>query len=58
MLPPLQRLYQLDRTFAAELDELLHDEGYVDGLLRLPKNELIEFVNYLNDVRFPPVKLL
>ena len=49
----LQRLYQLDRTFAAELDELLHDEGYVGGLLWLPEDELIELVNYLNDVGFP-----
>ena len=54
----VQRLYQLDKSFAPELDRLLHDEGYVGGLLRLPEKELIPLVNYLNDVGFPPVKLI
>ena len=49
----LQRLYDLDRSFSRDLDKLLHDEGYVDGLLQLPENELIPLVNYLNDVGSP-----
>jgi len=54
----VQRLYQLDKSFAPELDRLLHDEEYVGRLLQLPENELISLVNYLNDVGFPPVKLI
>jgi len=53
-----QRLYDLDKSFSRELDKLLHDEKYVGGLLHLPENELIQLVNYLNDVGFPPVKLI
>jgi len=52
----LQRLYQLDRSFSDELDKLLHDEKYVGELLGLPENELIQLVNYLSDVSFPPAK--
>lgn len=51
-----QSLYQLDKSFSVKLDELLHNEKYVDGLLGLPEDELIKLVNYLSDVRFPPVK--
>ena len=53
----LQRLHQLDKSFAQELEKLLQNEKHVGGLLQLPEKELIHAVNYLNDVRFPPVKL-
>ena len=53
-----QRLYDLDRSFSQELEKLLHDKEYVGELLELPGNELILLVNYLNDVGFPPVKLI
>lgn len=46
----LQRLYDLGRTFSDQLDKLLHDEEYVGGLQRLPKDELVQLVNHLNDV--------
>lgn len=46
----LQRLYQLDQSFAVQLDKVLHDEDYIKKLLKLPSNELVELVNYLNDV--------
>ena len=52
----VHRLYDLDRSFSRDLNKLLHDEKYVGGLLRLPEKELIQLVNYLNDVGFPPVK--
>jgi hypothetical protein len=52
----LQRLYQLDRSFAKDLDRLLQDKKYQETLLNLPQNELIELVNYLNDVCSPPAK--
>jgi hypothetical protein len=52
----VQRLYQLDRQFAQGLDGLLQDEKYVGELLKLPDKDLIQLVNYLNDVGFPPVK--
>ena len=54
----VQRLYQLDKSFALKLDELLHDQKYVDGLLGLPEKDLMQLVNYLSDVGFPPVKLI
>jgi len=54
----LQRLYELDNSFALELDKLLHNDEYVGRLLRLPEKELIQLVNYLSDVRFHPVKLI
>ena len=46
----LQRLYDLGRTVSDQLDKLLHDEEYVGGLQRLPKDELVQLVNHLNDV--------
>jgi hypothetical protein len=46
----LQRLYKLDQSFAKDLDKVLHDEKYVNSLLELQQNDLIELVNYLNDV--------
>jgi len=52
----LQRLYQSDKSFSAELDKLLHDEKYVDKLLGLPEDELIQVVNYLSDVSCSPVE--
>ena len=51
-----RRLYDLDRSFSQELEKLLHDERYIGELLELPENDLIQLVNYLNDVGFPPVK--
>ena len=54
----VQRLYDLDKPHSQELDKLLHDDKYVGRLLQLPENELIRLVNYLNDVCFPPVKLI
>ena len=48
-----QRLYDLDKSLSPELDKLLRDKEYIDGLLDLPENELIQLVNYLNDVGFP-----
>ena len=48
----LQRLYDLDKTFADELDKLLHDAEYVDELGRLPERELVQLVNHLNNVSF------
>ena len=53
----LQRLYESDRSFSGELDKLLHDEKYLGELLTLPEDQLIQLVNYLNDVSpSPPVK--
>ena len=52
----VQHLYQLEKSFALKLDELLHNEGYLGKLLRLPDKDLMPLVNYLNDVGFPPVK--
>jgi len=54
----LQGLYQLDRSFARELEKFLQNEKHVGGLQQLPEKELIQFVNYLNDVRFHPVRLI
>lgn len=48
----LQRLYDLDKTFPNQLDNLLHDKAYVDGLRELPERELVQLVDHLNDVRF------
>jgi hypothetical protein len=48
----LQRLYDLDKAFADELDKLLHDEEYVHALEVLPERELVQLVNHLNNVRF------
>ena len=53
-----QRFYDLDESFSRNLDKLLDDEKYVNMLLRLPDNELNRLVNYLNDVGFPPAKLI
>jgi hypothetical protein len=52
----VQHLYQLDRQFAQGLDGLLQGEKYLGELLKLPDKDLIQFVNYLNDVGFPPAK--
>lgn len=54
----LQRLLDLDRSsaqFSDQLDKLLHDKEYVAGLLELPDPELIQMVDYLNNVGFPSV---
>ena len=52
----LQRFYQLDKNFAEELDRLLHDNKFVDGLLQLPEGDLIQLINYLADVGYPPAE--
>ena len=54
----LQRLYDLDRSstqFSDQLDELLHDKGYIDGLWGVPENELVQLVDHLYDVGFRSV---
>ena len=49
---PLERLYVLDKAFAAQLDRLLHDERYISQLMGLQEDGLIQVVDYLSDVRF------
>ena len=49
-----QRLYELDRSapwFLEQLNELLHDEEWVYRLRLLPRGELAELIDYLDDVR-------
>jgi len=51
---PAQRLYELDGSstrFPEQLDELLHDKEWVKGLELLPEGELMELVDYLDNVR-------
>lgn len=48
----LQRLYDLDRSYPDQLNQLLHDKQYVDGLRELPERELFQLVDHLNDVGF------
>ena len=52
----LQRLYNLDRTFSDQLNELLHDKAYIDGLWELPDHELVQLADHLNDVRSTSVR--
>ena len=47
----LQPLYELDRSFPDRLDELLHDQKYVEELRGLPEHELLQLVDHLSDVR-------
>ena len=50
-----QRLYKLDRSsprFSEQLDELLHDEEWVGRLQPLPEGELVELIDYLDNVGF------
>ena len=57
----LQRLRDLDRSsaqFPDQLDKLLHDKEYVDGLLGLPQPELIQLVDHLNNVGCPSLRYL
>ena len=49
----LQFLYELDRSFPNRLDKLLHDQEYVEELQGLPEQELLQLVDYLNDVCSP-----
>jgi hypothetical protein len=46
----LRRLYDLDKSFPDRLDQILHDQEYVDELRGLPDHELSELVDHLNDV--------
>lgn len=48
----LRRLYDLDEPFPRQLDQLLHDQEYVDELRELPEPELSQLVDHLNDVCF------
>jgi hypothetical protein len=52
----LQRLYDLEGSFPDGLDELLHDNEYVDELRELPDRELSQLVDHLSEVYslFPP----
>lgn len=52
----LHRLYALDRSsaqFPDQLYQLLEDKEYVECLQKLPEDELIQLIGYLDDVRFP-----
>ena len=49
----LQSLYELDRSFPDRLDKLLHVQKYVEELQGLPDQELLQLVDYLNDVCSP-----
>ncbi|KAF9644874.1 kinase-like protein [Thelephora ganbajun] len=46
----LQRLYQLDRIFADELEKLLREDKYVDKLIGLQGDDLVQLVDYLSDL--------
>lgn len=48
----LERLYELDKAFAVQLDKILHEGEYISQLMELQEGELVQIVNYLNDVRF------
>ena len=55
--PPEQpiRLYKLDRSstqFPEQLNELLQDHEWVEGLKFLPEAQLVDLIGYLDDVRF------
>lgn len=52
----LERLYELDKAFAVQLDRLLHDGRFISQLMGLQEDELIQVVGYLNDVRFSLAK--
>ena len=48
-----RRLYELDRTstqFPDRLYQLLHDKERVECLQKLPKDELVQLIDYLDDV--------
>ena len=49
-----QRLYELDRSsaqFPERLDELLRDERWMRDIQRLSRHKLVEFIDYLDNVR-------
>ena len=49
-----RRLYKLDRSstqFPDRLYQLLHDKEHVECLQKLPKDEVVQLIDYLNDVR-------
>ena len=54
MLPKL--LYGLEKSYFDGLDKHLHDDSYVEVLMRLPEDELTELVDYLSDVRLSSTK--
>ena len=39
-----------------QLDRLLHDGRFINQLMGLQEDELVQIVGYLNDVRFSLVK--
>ena len=50
-----KRLYELDRSstqFLEPLDKLLQNEGWIKDLQRLSQHKLMEFIDYLDNVRF------
>ena len=50
-----ERLYKLDRSstqFLERLNKLLQDGEWIEGLKSLPENELMEPIDYLDNVRF------
>ena len=54
---PLDRLYQLDKSYAAQLDELLRDGEYVEALMGVQGDDLVELVNHLGNVSFSQCEL-
>ena len=49
-----RRLYELDRSsaqFPDRLYQLLHDKEHVECLQKLPEDEVVQLIDYLNDVR-------
>ena len=56
LLASIGRLHQLDRLIADERDNILHDEKYVDRLAELDGDELVQAIDYLSDVGFPPME--
>lgn len=48
-----QRLYELNRSsarFPDQLNQLLQDKRWVEDLQRLPNDELVELIGYLDNV--------
>lgn len=50
---PTECFHHLDGLIADMLDQLLCDEEYVDELMGLQGDELIQLVDHLSNVRFP-----
>ena len=53
----IQRLYELNRSsnqFSEQLDQLLHDKEWIPTLKLAPDDELVNLVDYLDNVRSAP----